>query len=130
MLSILSGTLFGGVEGFIIVAICATSGACLCYTLSSILAKGLVVRCMPKRVIQFSRLISRHRENELSYLLFFRVTPILPNISINVISPIINIPLWKFALATFFGLMPLNIVHIKTGLILSEVEHLGGFNLN
>lgn len=31
-------------------------------------------------------------------------------------------------MATFWGLMPLNIVHLRTGLILSEVNHIGGFD--
>ena len=43
-------------------------------------------------------------------------------------SPILGIPITTFAFATLFGLMPLNIVHIRTGLILSEVNQIGGFN--
>ena len=43
-------------------------------------------------------------------------------------SPILGIPYITFALATFIGLMPLNIVHIKTGLTLSEVTKIGGFD--
>lgn len=42
-LSILSGALFGGVEGFFLVCFCATSGASMCYGLSSVLGKPLVI---------------------------------------------------------------------------------------
>lgn len=50
-LSILSGALFGGVQGFLLVGLCATSGACLCYTMSLVLGKKLVRRCFEKRLI-------------------------------------------------------------------------------
>ena len=111
-LSILSGALFGGVEGFFLVCLCATSGASMCYGLSSVLGKSLVIRIMPKRIIWFSNLIKNQRDNLFYYLLFLRITPLLPNVFINVSSPILGIPYITFALATFLGLMPLNIVHI------------------
>ena len=128
-LSILSGALFGGVEGFFLVCLCATSGASMCYGLSSVLGKSLVIRCMPNRIIWFSKLIQKQRDNLFYYLLFLWITPLLPNVFINVSSPILGIPYITFALATLFGLMPLNIVHIKTGLTLSEVNQIGGFNI-
>ena len=100
----------------------------MCYGLSSVLGKSLVIRCMPKWIIWFSKLIKKQRENLFYYLLFLWITPLLPNVFINVSSPILGIPLITFALATLIGLMPLNIVHIRTGLILSEVNQIGGFN--
>ena len=51
ILSILSGALFGGVKGFILICLCATSGACLCYTMSMVLGKSLVKRCFEKRLL-------------------------------------------------------------------------------
>ncbi len=100
----------------------------MCYTLSQVLGKSLVVRCMPKRLVQFSNLIKAQRDNIFNYLLFLRNTPLLPNVFINVSSPMVGIPLKTFAGATFLGLMPLNIVHIRTGLVLSEVNSIGGFD--
>lgn len=54
-------------------------------------------------------------------MLFLRITPILPNVFINVASPLVNVPYSIFFAATFFGLMPMNIVHINTGLMLNEI---------
>jgi len=37
------------------------------------------------------------------YLLFLRLTPLLPNWFVNVACPVVGVPLWKFAAATFIG---------------------------
>jgi uncharacterized membrane protein YdjX (TVP38/TMEM64 family) len=58
-------------------------------------------------------------------MLFLRITPLLPNVFINVASPIVNVPYSTFFLATFFGLMPMNVVHINTGLMLNEIQQYG-----
>uniref|UniRef100_A0A7S3JEZ3 Transmembrane protein 41A n=1 Tax=Euplotes harpa TaxID=151035 RepID=A0A7S3JEZ3_9SPIT len=79
-------------------------------------------------IVRFSKKIEEHRENLFWYLLFLRITPLLPNWFINISSPILDIPLLYFVLATLFGLMPLNIVHCRTGLILSEINQVGGFD--
>ncbi len=50
-LSILSGALFGGINGFLLVCFCATSGASLCYTFSYLLGRNLVKRCFKERLI-------------------------------------------------------------------------------
>jgi uncharacterized membrane protein YdjX (TVP38/TMEM64 family) len=125
-LSILSGALFGGVQGFLLVCFCATSGACLCYTMSMVLGKNLVKRCFEKRLLQFQASLNKNRDDLIYYLLFLRVTPLLPNWFINISSPILEVPLSKFALATFLGLMPMNVMHVKTGLMLSDLQKIGG----
>ena len=127
-LSILSGALFGPYIGFWLVCFCATSGATSWYCMSWVLGKPLVVRCVPGRIVWFSRKIKDQHGNLFWYLLFLRITPLLPNWFINISSPILDIPLVYFVLATLFGLMPLNIVHLRTGLILSEVNQIGKFD--
>lgn len=96
--------------------------------MSWVLGKPLIVRCVPGRIVWFSRKIKDQHGNLFWYLLFLRITPLLPNWFINISSPILDIPLVYFVLATLFGLMPLNIVHLRTGLILSEVNQIGKFD--
>lgn len=45
-------------------------------------------------------------------MLFLRISPIVPNWFVNVASPIVGMPIHIFAFGTFFGLMPLNIIHL------------------
>ncbi len=63
------------------------------------------------------------------YLLFLRITPLLPNWFINISSPILEVPLWKFFIATFLGLMPMNVMHVKTGLMINDIQTVGGVDL-
>lgn len=92
------------------------------------LGKALIVRIIPGMIVKFSQKLKQQEDSLFWYLLFLRITPLLPNWFINISSPILDVPLKYFVLATFFGLMPLNIVHCRTGLILSEVNQVGGFD--
>lgn len=58
-------------------------------------------------------------------MLFLRLTPLVPNIFVNFASPIVGIPLKYFASGTFFGLIPLNLIHLNTGLTLSTIDKFG-----
>lgn len=42
--------------------------------------------------------VDRRRGDLFNYLVFLRVTPILPNIFINIASPVVDVPLRHFAL--------------------------------
>lgn len=125
ILSLLSGALFGGVPGFITVCICATLGATCCYTLSNLLGKGLVIKTFPDLVNRFNGMVSKQRGNLFWYMLFLRFTPLVPNWFVNMGSPIVGIPIQTFFLGTLIGLMPANIIHVRTGLTLSEVSEIG-----
>ncbi|KRW99144.1 hypothetical protein PPERSA_07387 [Pseudocohnilembus persalinus] len=124
-LSILAGPLFGAVPGFILVCLCATTGACFCYGLSYTLGRGIVVDKFPSMLLKFHRKIQANKDNLVFYMLFLRLTPLVPNIIVNIASPIVGIPLKYFAFGTFVGLMPLNLIHLNTGLTLYTIEKLG-----
>eukprot|EP00826_Nyctotherus_ovalis_P036333 TRINITY_DN3211_c0_g3_i1.p1 TRINITY_DN3211_c0_g3~~TRINITY_DN3211_c0_g3_i1.p1 ORF type:complete len:313 (-),score=83.18 TRINITY_DN3211_c0_g3_i1:953-1798(-) len=122
ILSLISGALFGGYLGFILVCFCATTGASLCYFLSSVVGKYLVLKAFPQLVLKMNQRIQENKDNLIYYLLFLRISPIVPNWLINVSSPIIGVPFIYFFLATLFGLMPANVLHVKAGLVVKEVE--------
>lgn len=42
--------------------------------------------------------VDRRRGELLGYIVFLRITPILPNIFINIASPVVNVPIGPFAL--------------------------------
>ena len=78
-----------------------------CYSLHSLLAVCDLVYIYTYP-FQYSRdlvivQVDRHRDNMTSYILFLRITPFLPNWFINVVSPVINVPLWTFFFATVLG---------------------------
>ncbi len=58
-------------------------------------------------------------------MLFLRITPLLPNWVINLSSPVVGVPYKTYLLATLFGLMPANILHINMGAELASMERIG-----
>ncbi|EGR29618.1 transmembrane protein 41b, putative [Ichthyophthirius multifiliis] len=124
-LSILSGALFGFIKGFILVCLCATTGACCCYGLSYTLGRGIVLKYFPDLLVKFNKKVQANKDNTFYYMLFLRLTPLVPNWFVNISSPIVGIPIYHFCFGTLLGLMPLNIVHINAGQTLSTLEKVG-----
>jgi uncharacterized membrane protein YdjX (TVP38/TMEM64 family) len=127
-LSVLAGPLFGALPGVVIVSLCATSGSSLSFLLSKAIGGPLVRRTSSSKLKWFQEKISQQvqSQNLFWFLLFLRLTPFLPNVFINVASPLVGVPLPYFFCATLLGLMPANYLHAQTGLALSEMTD-GGF---
>ena len=128
VLSIISGAIFGRWTGLFLVTICATSGSTICYFLSNKLGKGLVVRLFPDALQKTNKVVSENKDNLLYYLLFLRIVPIVPNWMINLLSPIIGIPIKVFIAATAAGLIPPNFIHITTGMAVQSLQQDGADN--
>jgi len=104
-LSVLAGPLFGVWRGLLLVSLVATTGSSICYLVSYYLGRGLVERCFPAMLARLRNMVARRGagSNLFFYLLFLRISPLLPNWFISLASPILDIPLSTFAAATFIG---------------------------
>ncbi|RQM25265.1 hypothetical protein B5M09_006443 [Aphanomyces astaci] len=111
ILSILSGALYPFFYANLLVAVCATTGASLCFLLSHYLGRNLALRLLPDMLASFKAKIADNRSNLFYYMLFLRLTPLLPNWFVNVASPLVDVP---------FGLIPANCIHISTGATLGS----------
>jgi len=114
-LSILSGFLFPFPLACFLVSLCSALGASFCYLLSSLVGKPLINRYFSTRVEEWRQHVERQRQNLLSYIIFLRITPFLPNWFINLTSPIIDVPLTHFFVGTFIGVAPPSFVYISAG---------------
>ncbi len=90
-----------------------------------VVAKNFILRSFPSVVLRFAGLVDRHRHNLFYYMMFLRITPICPNWVVNISSPIVGVPYLYFFTATLVGLMPLNLVHLRTGLLLNDISQFG-----
>ena len=125
ILSIISGALFGRWTGLFLVTLCSTVGSSVCYFLSNTRGRGLVVRAFPRYVAIINHKLQSQRDKLLYYLLFLRLAPVVPNWLINLSAPILGIDKRAFVTATFFGLIPANILLIQSGLTLSDMHEVG-----
>ncbi|XP_076652744.1 transmembrane protein stas [Halictus rubicundus] len=120
-LSILSGFLFPFPLALFLVCSCSAIGASLCYLLSSLLGRKLLFKYFPVKAREWTQTVKKHRHNLFNYMLFLRMTPLLPNWFINLASPIIGVPLTPFILGTFFGVAPPSFVAIQAGQTLQNL---------
>ncbi|KAG6450718.1 transmembrane protein 41 homolog isoform X2 [Manduca sexta] len=114
-LSILSGFLFPFPVALTLVCSCSAIGASLCFFISNLLARRLVLKYLPTRAAEWSTAVNKHKDNLLNYIIFLRVTPFLPNWFINMTAPVVGVPLKPFALGTFIGVAPPSFVAIQAG---------------
>lgn len=124
-LSILSGFLFPFSLALFLVCMCSAIGASFCYLLSYLVGRRIVWRYIPERAIEWSTHVERHREHLFNYIVFLRITPFLPNWFINMVSPVINVPLSTFFIGTFFGVAPPSFVAIQAGTTLQQLTSSG-----
>lgn len=61
--------------------------------------------------------VAARRGALLRYMLFLRLTPLLPNTFINVASPIVGVPLHVFALGACGGCMPVFVLHQHSSVV-------------
>lgn len=102
-LSILSGFLFSFPVAICLVCLCSAIGATMCYLLSQLVGRRIVRHFFPERADHWALQVEKHKGELLSYVLFLRMTPFLPNWFINLVAPVIGVPLFPFAVGTFFG---------------------------
>jgi len=93
--------------------------------LSYVLARGMIVKYFPSHLVSFNEKVNARRNNLFWYMLFLRLTPLIPNWFVNIASPVVGMPFKYFFFGTLFGLMPANIIHIRTGLTLYNINQIG-----
>lgn len=99
----------------VLVCICSAIGASVCYLLSSFLGRALILKFIPDKVAKWSSQVEQQKDNLLCYIIFLRITPILPNWFINIGSPIIGVPLFPFFSGTLIGVAPPSAMTIIAG---------------
>ncbi|KAI3690009.1 hypothetical protein L2E82_47983 [Cichorium intybus] len=124
-MSLLAGSLFGVFRGVALVVFAATAGASSCYFLSKLIGRPLILFLWPDKLVFFQDQVAKRRNGLLNYMLFLRLTPTLPNMFINVASPIVNVPYHIFLMATTIGLIPAAYVIVKAGITLGELQSIG-----
>ena len=83
----------------------STLGSCACYCLSWAVGQPLAHALWPDRLDRYAAEVAARRRELLNYIVFLRVTPILPNTFVNVASPIVGVPLAPFALGEWTWLL-------------------------
>ena len=118
------GALLGVRVGLPLCVAAGTVGASCCYIMSSVAGTSLATyvdgklsggKGVPKLRAQ----VWQNRHDLFAYVLFLRLTPILPNWLINLASPVVKVPLQTFFLATMLGITPQTYISVRFGTLSS-----------
>lgn len=121
-LSLLAGFLFPFFPALLLVCACASTGASFCYALSWLVARNLVLAYFPDDIQGWAQTVNEQGGDILSFIIFLRITPLLPNWFINIASPLIGVP-WKiFWLGTFVGVAPPSALVVQAGRTLNDLS--------
>jgi uncharacterized membrane protein YdjX (TVP38/TMEM64 family) len=117
-LTLVSGFLFGVVEGVVYVNVAAITGSALAFLSSRYLIGRWIQERFALQLRRFNREIESHGRN---YLLFLRIVPLFPFFVVNYLSGITNISLGKFVWTTSLGLLPGSVLYAYAGRKLGEI---------
>ena len=120
--TLIGGAMFGWIAFLLCVPV-ATLGCCVVF----FVAKGVLLDFFTKRANPYLTNISKNFNNSpFSWLLLFRLIPILPIWLGNVIPAIFGMSLRNFILATFIGLMPGTLIYVSFATGLDKILMNGG----
>jgi uncharacterized membrane protein YdjX (TVP38/TMEM64 family) len=120
------GFLFGLFPGTLFNVGAATVGAVVIFLAARAGFGADVAAGLDRRGGAAARLMAALRENEWSALLLMRLVPAVPFFLANLIPAFVGASLWRFAVTTFFGIIPGGLVFTSVGAGLGEVFATGG----
>ncbi len=120
-LSILAGFLYPFPLALFLVCLCSSLGASFCYLLSQLFGRHILLKYFHDRITLWQKRVQAHADSLFWFIIFLRITPILPNWFINVCSPILDVPLRPFFAGTFAGVALPSILFIQAGKTLHQL---------
>lgn len=120
------GFLFGIWPGTLLNVIGATIGAALLFLAVRFgLGRALAARldASEGRIARIKRGLDR---NQWSMLFFIRLVPVIPFFAANLLPALLNVPIRRFVVSTFFGILPGALVYTSVGAGLGRVLSDGG----
>ncbi|MGJ8617690.1 MAG: TVP38/TMEM64 family protein [Sulfitobacter sp.] len=115
------GFLFGIFPGVLFNVIGATTGAVIIF----LAAQWGLGDKLKERMDASDGMVAKIKkgidENQWSMLFFIRLVPAVPFFVANLIPAFLGVPLYRFVISTFFGIMPGGVVYTSVGAGLGEV---------
>eukprot|EP00164_Ancoracysta_twista_P001116 GFYU01001464.1.p1 GENE.GFYU01001464.1~~GFYU01001464.1.p1 ORF type:complete len:221 (-),score=36.41 GFYU01001464.1:525-1187(-) len=123
-LNLFAGAVFGFWQGFPMAVILTTCGASGSFLMGRFVGGPIIRKFAAERLDSFAQKIDEQRRHGglFNYLVFLRLFPFTPNWFLNFASPIVGVPYHYFAASVFIGLIPYNLICVKAGVTLNELQ--------
>ncbi len=115
----ISGYLFGMYYGFVISILSITFGSLVFFFLSKTFFKYFFIKYYEKYAQNINKYISN---SSIEYLIIFRLIPGPPLMLQNIILSLLDIPIYKFLLSSFFGFIPIVFISVFIGNKIMDVQ--------
>jgi uncharacterized membrane protein YdjX (TVP38/TMEM64 family) len=128
-LSLLAGSLFNFTTALFCVCCSAAIGATFANRLSFFVGRELLEKYQAVRLASWRGQVDAQHGNLFNYMLFVRITPLIPNFFVNIAAPHVGVPMTTFFWGTFFGVMPPSMLFIRMGRNLERLTSEDGTSL-
>ena len=109
-----AGVLFGVVVGTITVSIGSTLGACAAFLVGRTLARDWVAKKVTEAP-KFAAIDAAVARQGFKIVFLTRLSPIFPFNLLNYAYGLTNVPFWKYALASWIGMLPGTVMYVYLG---------------
>jgi uncharacterized membrane protein YdjX (TVP38/TMEM64 family) len=123
ILTLLGGSMFGLIEGIVLVAVASTSGATLSFLIARYFVSEQTLNYLSRNFFykQFSVQLGRPL-----FLLALRLLPAIPFNFLNLAMALTTIPITKFIIYSLLGMLPMICLTVNVGTHLSQVSSISG----
>lgn len=104
--AVVAGIVFGSYIGMIITLISATIGATIAFIIGRFFLHNYFAKRFKKNKI-YRKMLEEENKHLLKFIFFSRLIPKMPFDLVSYMAGITSMPIWKFALATFLGSIPI-----------------------
>jgi uncharacterized membrane protein YdjX (TVP38/TMEM64 family) len=118
VLTLLAGAILGFGLAALVVPLAMTIGATLCFLISRHSLRKLVQKHCGEALAVINKGLRKDGGN---YLLALRMVPLLPFVMVNLLMGVTTLPVKKFFLVSYLGILPRTLAYINAG---SELSHL------
>jgi uncharacterized membrane protein YdjX (TVP38/TMEM64 family) len=74
-----------------------------CYLMAQVVGRPLAKKFAPVKTAEWQTKVDEHKDDLFNYILFLRITPFLPNWFINLVGPLVGVPLSPFFWGSVIG---------------------------
>lgn len=126
VLNVTGGALFGAVRGFVAMTVLTTVGSSCCFLLSHLVFAPLFRRFFAAKIAAIRQSVKENRDDLLWWLLSARLTPASPNWLLNMLSPLVGVPLLLHAVSVAVGLAPYHYLCAVVGASIADAANADG----
>ncbi|SBT79797.1 SNARE associated Golgi protein, putative [Plasmodium malariae] len=125
VITILIGAFYNYIFSILYCSILATLAPFITYVIFKYYGRTLINYFFQKQLIKFNRELNKRVRNNVDlfvYVTILRLTPVFPNVVINLVGACVQLPAVPFFLATYIGILPNTIILVSVGQAINSIS--------